>query len=322
MDNKLFFESSKQKEVGLLNRVNECISNGTPINERLAYDLANAKRSDTNWELFYRILEVPGEAESGYWNAINVACTLLMPAIRTQFSTSKNNRINERVEEDFLSEVKIAIRECIPGFDKEVSQFPNYVKTYLMHVGYVHDKDSSTYMEKKKGIRIYGQGALLQSGDDEKETSGDPYAQTKSSFVIEEELEKRERNRSSKIFTDFVIEKKINNDHNASYKDVAEAKRQKEALMHQTNHLAKKLENLSKDKSISTEAAKTKKEDLLSELKEKKKSIEEHDKLINADLNKTFVNACFWEKFLGGVSKLPTLVKESIYESATYEEER
>ena len=322
MDNKLFFESSKQKEVGLLDRVNECISNGTPIGERLAYDLLNAKRSDTNWELFYKILEVPGEAESGYWNATNVACTLLMPVIRSTFSTSKNNRINERVEEDFLSEVKIEISKCIPGFDKELSQFPNYVKNYIMHAGYVHDKDSSTYMEKKKGIRIFGQGALSTSSEDEKETSGDPYAHTKSSFIIEEELEKRERNRSSKIFSNFVIEKKIfssNENEMNSYQSVVDAKRQKEVLMHQTNHLAKKIEVISKKKDISEEELNEKKE-LADLLAEKEKEINNHNKIINDDMSQTFVNACFWNKFLGGISNLPTLIRESIYEGI--EEER
>lgn len=316
MEKKHFYESTSQSNSGLFQQIEDCIASGNSISEKLAYDLMNAKRSQLSWELFYKILEVPGEAGSGYWNATNVACTLLMPVIRSTFLTAKNNRINEDVEEDFLSEVKMEIQKCIPGFDKNVSHFPNYVKTYILHAGYIHNKDSSTYMEKKKGIRIYSQNALQAQNGEEETTSADPYAQTKSSFLIEDKIEQKEKQRSSRMFSDVVVAKRILSDKDLqSYQNALSAREKREKLLHQTNKIIKSVEKLPHGASIDVNGTEVSKENLKSLIKERKDAIKSYDDIIRNDFEKTTINAAYWHMFLGGFASFPEAIKEGFYES-------
>lgn len=299
------------KQIEFLERVNKCVCENEPISERLACDLMMAKKEDLNWDIFYTILDIPQEAETGYWNAANVASTLLLPIIRTKFYYNKNDRINENAEEDFLSEVKIAIRDCIPNFDKSVSHFPNYVKLYIEHVGYVHNKDSSPYLQKKNGIRVFSQEAY--------KSDGDAYSQIKSEFRIEEEYEKKEKIRSSNVFSAFCINKKaLGEDYLQNHKDALEAKAKREKLIHATNRIVKAVD---KGENILVNEKEVTKHNIKNIVDSTQKNVEQYDQVISSDFNQTIINASFWHMFLGGFASFPENVKNSVYENINTEKE-
>lgn len=311
MNNGQYYHDDKKSNLNLLNRVKQCTESMSPIDYQLQYDLANAQRNELSWEVFYELLRNPLERESGYWNAVNVASTLLMPVIRNTFNSNKNIRINENVNEDFLSNVKLAIKECIPGFNKDLSQFPNYIKTYIMHVGYVYDKDSSPYMEKTTGIRIFSQNSISDNSQSGKEGSAsiDPYAQTKSSFKIEEELDKREKARNSNLFSALVINKKSLGNSEQS-QNVQLAKLRKEALIKKTNHIFQQIEQ---NDFVNIDGEDITKSNVKSYLERTTKNdIKECNKIIEDDFNQTIVNASFWKLFLGGFTNFPDNVKNEI----------
>lgn len=301
----------------LLQRVRECNENNHPIDYKLHVDLANATGKNLSWDIFYEILKTPQEAETGYWNATNVASALLMPVIRKMYNSNRNNRINESVNEDFLSNVKMAIQECIPGFDKDLSHFPNYIKLYIAHVGYTYNKDSSPYMEKTTGIRIFSQNAISDNSQPSKDAnySKDPYANTKSNFKIEEELEKRDKLRNSSLFSNMVIRKRSLNDseHEQGFLNAAEAKAKKEKLLLDMDRITKWTEKHNSDDVIKINGEEyTKKEAKEYVARVTKEKIEKYDKIIDQDFNQTIINASYWKLFLGGFTNFPERVKEDI----------
>lgn len=310
----------------LLQRVRECNENHHPIDYKLHVDLANAKGKDLSWDIFYEILKTPQEAETGYWNATNVASALLMPVIRKTYNSSRNNRINESVNEDFLSNVKLAIQECIPGFDKELSHFPNYIKLYIAHVGYTYNKDSSPYMERTTGFRMYSQNAISDNSQANKDSnySKDPYAQTKSTFKIEDEIEKREKLKNSSLFSNMVIRKRSLNDenHEQNFRDALEAKARKEKLLIDMDRITKWTEKHKPDDTITIHGEEyTKKEAKEYIAKIAKEEIEKCDKIIDEDFNQTIINASYWKLFLGGFTNFPEKIKEEVVREMSEERE-
>lgn len=293
--------------------INDCLTMQKPISEKLAYELMTAERKDLDWDLFYDVLDIPGEAESGYWNATTIASTLLMPIIKSTFLSNKNGRINEEIEEDFLSEARLAIQECIPSFDRDTSHFPNYVKVYISHVGYVHNKDSSPYLQKVRGIRVFSQQAFAEQNNvNEEFHNADAYSQVNSGFCVEDEFEKREKQKSSNIFSALVVNRKaFGEDSLSEHKNALIAKAKKEKLIQQTTKIIKAVE---KGENIQVNGEDITKENLKDLVMDKaKRDVAKYDKIIETDFNQTIINASYYQMFLGGFSSFPDVVKESVY---------
>jgi len=266
------------------------------IGEILYYDLFNAKRDDLTWDTFYNLLEMPEEKEKGYWLASKIASTLLGPTISNQFYKNQNARISERMEDDFLSEVIMEIARVIPNYSREKSEFPNFIRLYIKQCGYVHNKDYSVYLQKKKGIRIFSQGNLTDNK--EEQTSKDSFEKIASSITIEDIIEQKEERRKNAVFTNVVIQKVFSNQEDRSTHSNAQkllSLRDEARLLRMTDRDNKSNENEKRIKSI-----------------EKMLEHPTSKNTIESDTDKTIVNACLWKKFLGGVDSYGSMFLDKV----------
>lgn len=288
------------EELSLQARVNDAAARGE-LGYRLYQDLFSAKRDDLNWDIFYSLLEIPSERETGYWLSAKVASLLLGPAISIQFYKNQNARINERVEEDFLSEVIMEIARVIPNYNREKSEFPNFIKLYIKQCGYVHNKDYSVYLQKKKNIRVFSQNSLSGDGKEENQSSKDGYSRVASTVTIEDELEKKENNRKSAIFNHIVVRKAFSSEEDKRIHSKVEYllnRKDESRLLRITDKDNKSEDNIEKIKEIELEL-----------------DDEKNKKDMEDDLQKTIINACIWSKFLGGVESYDNMFIDKVVEA-------
>lgn len=287
-------------------RVRDAINNNRRLGERLWYDLYNARREDLDWDIFYNLIELPEEKESGFWLSARVATTLLGPIISMQFYKNQNARMNERPEDDFASEVLMEIARVIPRYDKSKAQFPHYISLYVHQCGYVHNKDSSVYLQKKKGIRIFSQNSLAGDGKEDGGTSADSYSQVAGMTSIEEEVESKEALRKSAVFNNVVIKKAFSGEHERKiHADVEQLMVLKDEarLLRMSNKEGECPENTERILNI---------EKLLEDAESKVK--------ITDDWDKTVINATLWVKFLGGVESFDNLFIDKVIGALENEE--
>ena len=252
-------------------------------------DLFNAKRESLNWNVFYDLLKIPSEKKDGYWLSAKIASILLGPAISIQFFKNQNARVNERVDEDFTSEVIMEIARVIPNYDRNKSEFPNYAKLYIKQCGYVYNKDYSVYLQKKKNIRIFSQNSISENAKEENSNSGskDCYSQVASSTTIEDEIDRIETNRRDAVFNHIVIRKAFSSEEDKKLHADAEQLmnlKDEARLLRITDRDNKSDEHRDRVSDIET---------ILEN--------ETSKKTLTSDMEKTIVNACIWSKFLGGV---------------------
>lgn len=293
------------EEKSLEERVKDAAERGE-IGYRLYQDLFSARREDLNWETFYTLLDIPSEKENGYWLSAKVASTLLGPTISIQFFKNQNARINERVDEDFLSEVIMEIRRVIPNFDRSKSEFPNYAKLYIKQCGYVHNKDYSVYLQKRKNIRVFSQNSISENNKDDNTSSQDGYSKIASSGTIEEEIEKKEIKRKNAIFNQVVVNKMFSSTEDQKiHADVQQ--------LFELKDEARLLRMTDRDNKTNTHQQRIADIENMLENETSKKAI-------NNDLEKTFVNACLWTKFLGGVDSYDNLFFSKVVDAIDKEE--
>ena len=252
-------------------------------------DLFNAKREALNWNVFYDLLKIPSEKKDGYWLSAKIASILLGPAISIQFFKNQNARVNERVDEDFTSEVIMEIARVIPNYDRNKSEFPNYAKLYIKQCGYVYNKDYSVYLQKKKNIRIFSQNSISENAKEENSNSGskDCYSQVASSTTIEDEIDRIVTNRRDAVFNHIVIRKAFSSEEDKKLHADAEQLmnlKDEARLLRITDRDNKSDEHRDRVSDIET---------ILEN--------ETSKKTLTSDMEKTIVNACIWSKFLGGV---------------------
>lgn len=280
------FTSFGNESESLAVRVKDASERGF-LGERLYSDLCLAKREQLDWNIFYSLLELPSEKEGGYWLSTKVAATLLEPAILAQFVQNQNARINERVEDDFLSEVIMEIQRVIPMYDKKKSEFPNYIKLYIKQCGYVHNKDASVYLQKRKGIRVFSQNRIAGDGKENgRASSADGFANVAAATTVEEEIEKKEAKRNSAIFSAVVEHKALSSQEDkALHKKARQLRRlkDKERLLRITDKKKDSPGNRHRIEQI---------ERILTDPANRK--------TLDSDWKNTIVGACIWSKFLGG----------------------
>lgn len=286
-------EQNTEEENTLLQRL---LSDG--LTERLYSDIFYARREDLCWDIFYHLIDLQSEKDNGFWLSARVATTLLAPIISMQFYKNQNARVNERVEDDFSSEVLMTIADMIPKYDKTKAQFPHYINLYICQCGYVHNKDSSVYMQRKKGIRIFSQDSISEKMNDG-QGQKDSYSNIAGSTSIEDEVERREIMRKNAVFSNVVIKKtfsceKDRIDHHNAEK-LAELKDEARLL------------KMSADENVAANSERIR--DIENYLDE-----DSNKKLLREDWNKTITNATIWAKFLGGVESYDGLFFEKIVE--------
>ena len=276
------------EEESLDTRVHDAVKRGE-LGYILYNDLFNAKREALNWDIFYNLLKIPSEEKDGYWLSAKIASTLLGPAISIQFFKNQNARVNERVDEDFTSEVIMEIARVIPNYDRSKSEFPNYAKLYIKQCGYVYNKDYSVYLQKKKNIRIFSQNSISENTKEENSNGGskDCYSQVASSTTIEDEIDRIEINRRDAIFNHIVIRKAFSSEEDKKLHADAEQ------LMNLKDE-ARLLRITDRDNKNEDHSNRVSDIEAILENETSKKTLA-------SDMEKTIVNACIWSKFLGGV---------------------
>lgn len=279
------------------------------VDERLYIELFQSKREGLDWDIFYQLLEIPSEKESGYWLSAKVASTLLGPVISKQFFKNANARISEKMEDDFLSEVIMEIQRVIPNYDKNKSHFPHYIQLYIQQCGYVHNKDCSVYIQKNKGFRIFSQQNMTNNkgSDDNQKSSADGYENVADVSTIEKEVEEKEIKRQNSIFNNVVIKKFYSKENQETRENIDRLKNIRDELkilkQYDKNNVTQETLNLIKEK-------------------EKELNKKENRELLENDMQKTIVNACYWKKFLGGISKYEDLFIDSILKDIEEDEKK
>lgn len=295
------------EDLSLEQRVADAIER-KDLGYRLYHDLFVARRDDLTWNTFYSLLEIPSEKENGYWLSAKVASTLLGPVISKQFYKNQNARVSERVEDDFLSEVIMEIARVIPNYSREKSEFPNYIKLYIKQCGYVHNKDYSVYLQKKKNIRVFSQNNLAEESsrkEGSNSSSPDGYAQVASAVTIEEEIDRKEKYRKSTIFYNVVVQKAFSDENEKRNYAEAEKIRLKQDKI--------RLLRMSDEDDNNKERTTENKVKILA--LEEDVNTSKSKNVLNKDMQNTIVNACIWKKFLGGVESYEDKFFEKIAEA-------
>ena len=301
-------ENGKKKEkseqcLAFLSQINEALSTGQPLSPRLRDELLIAKAEDLDWDIFYALIDLPEEQESGYWVSARVAAVLLKPAISMQFYKNQNARVNENVDEDFTTDVLMVISSVLPKYDKTKAQFPRFIQLYICQAGYVHNKDSSVYLQKKKGIRIFSQDSYAEGTDNQ--NSGDSYSKVSDSLSIEDEVERKESLRKTMVFNNAVIKKAFSGkEMQKNHADV------EQLLLLKDEARLLKLSALEEQSDANTERIASI-ERMLADSESKNK--------IELDWEHTITNAAIWAKFLGGVGSFDNLFIDKISEAVEKE---
>lgn len=301
-------EKKKEKSelcMSFLSEIQTAAENNRPLSERLRHNIFNAGAEDLDWDIFYALIELPEERESGFWLSAKVATVLLKPTISMQFYKNQNARVNERVDEDFTSDVLMEIARVIPRYNKDKSQFPRFIQLYICQAGYVHNKDSSVYLQKKKGIRIFSQDSHAENT--ESRNAGDSYARVADTLSIEDEVERKEILRKTMIFNNAVVKK------NFSDMEVRRNRADVEQLLLLKDEARLLKLSSAEERTDANSERIADIERLLADSESKSK--------IDDDWNKTIVNAAIWAKFLGGVESFDNLFLDKISEAVEREEE-
>lgn len=251
------------------------------VSDKLYNEILLADKKDLSWEMFYELIEIKSEQQSGYWASAYVATHLLEPAIAMQFYKNQNARVKENVNEDFTSEVLMEIQRVIPNYDPTKSQFPYFINLYVKQVGYTHNKDTSVYMQKTKGIRIFSTNSITKETDDNGKNN-DGYSNMASNYSIEEEIEKKEAARRNAIFNQVVVKKAFSSKESQQNHRIVEVISNKK--------IERNLQKMSVDKD----------DEIISRLDDEISILESSD-APEKDMDETIINATIWYKFLGGI---------------------
>lgn len=264
-------------------RVSEWVKSNRELPCSLEHDLCNAKRKELTWNIFYNLYESDYDKNNKWWLSAKVATALLAPIIAAQFYKNQNCRVSEVLEDDFTSEALVMIQQAMPNYDRSKSQFPKFISLYIKQVGYVHNKDASTYEQKKTGIRVFSQNAITNTSSEN--TSIDPFYNTASEFNLEDEIMKRDGQERDFIFKKVVIDKCYSEGEEKSERAKAQG-----------------IENGKRyaEKIIAKYPGKEKQECIRKSYHEMFNSAES-DGIVERDDINTKINTAIWSKFLGGV---------------------
>lgn len=147
--------------------VTEKLKRGESLNSKETLFIQNIKSNDIHgmlgWNLFYELIKNSDEQKAGYWTSSHLATQMMLPKILLLKQKYDTGRV--KIDEyDFIIDMQTEIREYIPGYNSEKSQFAHYLRPILEHVAYTYNRDTTPYLMERNNFVVDSYDKRLEEG--------------------------------------------------------------------------------------------------------------------------------------------------------------
>lgn len=199
-DKELFFEETAENE------------NSDQIKEEIAEEISKmddpSEYGNYKWDDFNKQFNI--DKQTGDFTAsIYIGWCLIAPTIKTRkLNNIKGDRYNHI--QDLKQEAYLIIAKNIENYDPKKAQFQTYIDKFLIGASReLENPGISDYQARKKNVRLYSYEKLTDPSQHENDNfSAREFADEHSS--IEDVIDRKERERSSKLFEQMMIQADIN----------------------------------------------------------------------------------------------------------------